>query len=190
MPVARRRTPLDLFVGGERPRCGVRQTSNRGEPAGPGRLLTSTYLYLLSADGRLLEKKQMHGAPWNRSFGDEANGVFQVGVWDLKGDGQNEIVVTLGNSEVQAFAADWKPLWESKDSALRGTKQLSFVDLDGDGRPQTILLGDKYGYCVGLDTDGHEVYRGRSSIGDVVFAVAPVDGGKGRRIVTASSGAI
>jgi len=149
---------------------------------------SDTCLYLLSADGRLLEKRQMHGAPWNRSFGDEAYGVYQMGIWDMKGDGANEIVVTLGNSDVQAFDANWRPLWTSKDSALRGTMQLSFEDLDGDGRPETILLADKYGYCVGVNTDGKEVYRGRNSIGDVAFAVASLGGGKGRRIVTASSG--
>lgn len=156
----------------------------------PGREIlvgsADTYLYLLSATGELLEKHQMRGVQYARSHGDNPYGVYNVGIWDLDGDGKNEIVATLSSYDLQVRASDWRPLW-NQHQALHGSVQLSFEDLDCDGRSETLLVGDRYGNCVGMSPTGKMVYRGTTSIGDVAYVVTSLDGGKTRHIVSGSS---
>ncbi len=148
---------------------------------------SDTYIYLLSASGELLEKHQMSGVPYARSFGDRTSEVCHVGVWDIDGDGRNEIIATtLKNYDLQALTGDWQPLWKVH-YALHGSMQLSFEDLNGDGKPETILVADKYGNCVGASPEGKVIYRGTTSIGDVACVVTSLDGGKTRHIVSGSS---
>lgn len=145
-----------------------------------------THVYLLSSTGQLIERHQMRGVQYARSSGDNPYGVFGVGIWDLKGDGKNEMVVTLSSYDVQVLSSDWRLRW-NQHHALHGSTQLSFEDLDGDRRPDTLLVGDKYGNCIGLSPAGMLVYRGTTSIGDVAYVVTSLDGGKTRHIVSGSS---
>lgn len=144
------------------------------------------YLYVLSSAGELLEKKQLRGTPWARSFGDQAYAPFQVGAWDLNGDGRPEIAVTLKNFDVQVLDKDLNLLWKD-DYALHGSTQLGFEDTTGDGKPDTLFIGDKYGSVVAADATGKRLYQVYTSIGDVVYAVGDVDGDGKVEVVGGSS---
>ncbi len=145
-----------------------------------------TYLYVLSADGQLLERKQMRGVPWARSFGDQAYAVWHVGVWDANADGRPEIMVTLKNFDLQAYDADLRLLWKD-DYALHGSGQLEFVDTDLDGQADTTFVGDRYGSVVAADGLGKKLFSVYTSIGDMVFAVGDVDGDGRVEVVAGSS---
>ncbi|HCU37393.1 MAG TPA: hypothetical protein DGT21_18755 [Armatimonadetes bacterium] len=144
------------------------------------------HLYVLSADGRLLDSRQPTGIPWARSFGERAWGVFNVLVEDITGDGRPEMLVSLQNFDLQALTADWQLLWRH-DHALHGSIDMSLEDVDGDGAADTIFLGDKYGSGTGVDFSGKKIYQRYTSIGDVVYAVADLDGDGKKEVVTASS---
>jgi len=145
-----------------------------------------TYVYILSADGELLDEHQMHGTPWARSFGDQAYGVFNLLVGDITGDGVPDIVVSLANFDVQALSADWKLLWKY-DHALHGSMQMSFEDTDADGSPDAIFVADKYGSTKGVSFDGSRIYQRYTSIGDVCYAAADLDGDGKLGVVSGSS---
>lgn len=145
-----------------------------------------TYLYLLSATGQLLEKKQMRGVPWARSFGDQAYALWHVGVWDANTDGRPEIMVTLKNFDLQAYDADLRLLWKD-DHALHGSGQLEWVDTDLDGQPDTTFVGDRYGSVLAVDALGKKLFSVYTSIGDMVFAVGDVDGDGQVEVVAGSS---
>jgi outer membrane protein assembly factor BamB len=145
-----------------------------------------TYLYLLSAEGQLLEKKQMRGMPWARSFGDQAYAVWHVGIWDANGDGRNEVAVTLKNFDLQMLDAGLNVLWKN-DYALHGSGQLDFVDTDLDGKPDTAFVGDHYGSVVAADGLGKKLFSVYTSIGDMVFAVGDVDGDGAVEVIGGSS---
>ena len=145
-----------------------------------------TYVYILSSEGKLLDKHQMRGTPWARSFGDRAWGVYNLGAWDITGDGKLEILATTRNFYLKALSADWELLWEH-DYALHGSMQMSFEDTNGDGKPDTIFLADKYGSSVGIRPDGRRAHRTYTSIGDVFYAVADINGDGKAEVVTGSS---
>ena len=145
-----------------------------------------TYAYILSAEGELLDKHQMRGMPWARSFGDLAYGISNVLVGDITGDGRCEILASMANFDLQALDADWKLLWKH-DYALHGSMAMSFEDMDGDGAADTIFLADKYGSSHGCDFKGKSAYGHYTSIGDVCYTVADLDGDGVPEVVTASS---
>lgn len=144
------------------------------------------HLYVLSADGRLLDSHQPTGIPWARSFGERPWGVFNVLVEDITGDGRPEILVTLQNFDLQALTADWQLIWRN-DHALHGSIDMSLEDIDGDGTADTVFLGDKYGSSAGVDFSGKKTYQRYTSIGDVVYTVTDMDGDAKKEVVTASS---
>jgi hypothetical protein len=147
---------------------------------------SDTFLYLLGADGTLLDKHQMTGIPWARSFGERPFPVFNVAVGDITGDQVPEILAVLGNYDLQARSADWTLLWRY-DHAKHGSTQLSLEDTDRDGMSDTILLGDHYGSSVAVAFDGRAVYRRYTSIGDVVCMIADIDADGEADVVTGSS---
>ena len=145
-----------------------------------------TYLYMLSSQGELLDRHQMRGTPWARSFGDNPYGVFGVLTGDITGDGRDDILVTMANFDLQALTADWELLWKY-DHALHGSMQLSLEDTDGDGAADTIFVGNKYGSSVACDFAGTRRYQRYTSIGDVCYAVADLTGDGQMDVVTGSS---
>jgi outer membrane protein assembly factor BamB len=112
--------------------------------------------------------------------------VCHVGVWDVNGDGQPEIVVTLKNFDLQVYSRDWRLLWKH-DYALHGSSQLSFEDASGDGRPDTLFVGDRYGSVVATDSAGERLYSVYTSIGDMAYAVGDVDGDGHPEVIAGSS---
>ncbi|MCE5240317.1 hypothetical protein LLH23_17775 [bacterium] len=144
-----------------------------------------TYAYIISAVGQVLDKHQMRGTPWARSFGDNAYPLYNVGAWDVNGDGQPEIVVTMKNFDLQVLDRDWKLLFKS-DWALHGSMQLSFEAATG-AKPDTIFVGDKYGSVVGINGDGKRVFQSYTSIGDVFYGVGDINGDGKTEVINASS---
>ena len=143
-------------------------------------------LYVLSGSGELLDRHEMRGIPWARSFGDRAFGVFSVLVGDITGDAKPEIVATLQNFDLVALTPDWDVLWR-RDHALHGSTQASFEDGDGDGVPDLIFVGDKYGSTKAADFSGQLKHRCYTSIGDVHYVVVDLDGDAVPEVVTGSS---
>ena len=76
---------------------------------------------------------------------------------------------------------------DKRDYALHGSTQLGFEDTNGDRKPDTIFVGDKYGSSVGVSPQGKVVHRAYSSIGDVVYAVADLNADGKTEVVTGSS---
>ncbi len=144
-----------------------------------------TYAYILSAAGQVLDKHQMRGTPWARSFGDNAYPLYNVGAWDVNGDGQPEIVVTMKNFDLQVLDRDWKLLFKS-DWALHGSMQLSF-EAAVSTKPDTIFVGDKYGSVVGINGEGKRVFQAYTSIGDVFYGVGDINGDGKTEVINASS---
>jgi len=147
---------------------------------------SDTHVYCLSGDGKLLYKRQMRGMPWARSFGDNAYGVDNVGAWDVDGDGQTEIAVTMHNFDLRLLDRDWNVLWKH-DYALHGSMQLEFEDTDGDAAPDTIFVADKYGSVVGITPQGERAFRRYTSIGDSTYALADLDGDGTSEVIAGSS---
>jgi hypothetical protein len=155
------------------------------------RLLVSssdTFIYVLSAAGKLIEKRRMHGAPWNRNFGDLPYSVDGVGIFRLKPGSPPVIAAVLGNSELQVFDSHWHPQWTVKDFTMQGATQLASEGGLAPGGEKLIVAADKYGYCEAVDGSGREVYRGRSSIGNAAYVVLPARNGREAMVVTGSSG--
>ncbi len=145
-----------------------------------------TYIYILSAAGELLDQHEMRGMPWARSFGDAAYAIFNLLVGDLTADGKPDFLVSMANFDLQALSADWELLWKH-DYALHGSMAMSSEDTDGDGQPDTIFVADKYGSSHGCAFDGKIKYRRYTSIGDVCYVVADLNGDGEVEVVTGSS---
>lgn len=147
---------------------------------------TDTYIYVLSADGTLLDKHQMRGTPWARSFGDNPYKVYNLATADINGDGKPEIAVTMGNFDLQMLSSDFKLLWKH-DYALHGSMQLGFVD-SGSGKLDTILLGSKYGGVAGANAlTGEATYFSYTSIGDVFYGFGDLNGDGKPEVINGSS---
>jgi hypothetical protein len=144
-----------------------------------------TYAYIVSAAGQILDQHQMRGTPWARSFGDAAYPLYGVGAWDVNGDGQPEIVVTMKNVDLQVLDRDWNLLFKS-DWALHGSMQLSF-EATGGGQPDTLFVGDKYGSVVGISGAGQRAFQSYTSIGDVFYGVGDINGDGKAEVINASS---
>ncbi|MBU0608380.1 MAG: PQQ-like beta-propeller repeat protein, partial [Armatimonadetes bacterium] len=144
-----------------------------------------TNAYIVSATGKILDQHQMRGTPWARSFGDAAYPLYNVGAWDLNGDGQPEIVVTMKNFDLQVMDRDWKLLFKS-DWALHGSMQLSFEAAAG-ARPDTLFVGDKYGSVIGISGEGKRVFQSYTSIGDVFYGAGDINGDGKTEVINASS---
>ncbi len=145
-----------------------------------------TYIYILSAAGELLDQHEMRGMPWARSFGDRAYSVFNLLVGDITANGKPDILASMANYDLQALTADWQLLWKH-DYALHGSMAMSFEDTDGDGSADAIFLADKYGSSKACGFDGTVKYRRYTSIGDVCYAVADLDGDGKVEVITGSS---
>ena len=145
-----------------------------------------THIYIVSADGQIVDKHQMRGTPWARSFGDAPYSLFNVGAWDINGDGRAEIVATMKNFDLHVLDRDFNLLLKS-DWALHGSMQLAFEPTTPGGQPDTLFVGDKYGSVVGINAEGKEAFRSYTSIGDVFFAVGDINGDGGVEVINASS---
>lgn len=145
-----------------------------------------THIYIISAAGLILDKHQMRGTPWARSFGDGPYSLFNVGAWDINGDGRAEIVATMKNFDLQALDADFNLLFKS-DWALHGSMQLAFESTTAGGLPDTLFVGSKYGSVTGINGEGKVVFRSYTSIGDVFFAVGDLNGDGRGEVINASS---
>ena len=146
---------------------------------------SDTFIYLLSAEGKLLEKHQPIGTPHNRTFGEHPWQVYVVDGIDLDGDGTDEIVASLGNYELIALSHDWERLWAYRQIA-HGAMDIKLADADGDGLDE-IFVADKYGFVHGVGRDGRRVFIGYSSIGDVQFDLADLNGNGRAEVIYGSS---
>jgi hypothetical protein len=166
----------------------VRDVADVEARPSPGRevaLATAdTYIYMLSADGKLLDKHQPRASAYGKDFGDRPWQSWVVEGIDLDGDGSDEVVAALGSFTMTAFDQDWSVLWVYKTVA-HGAMDVKLVDWDGDGRDE-IFVADKYGFVHGINRDGKPIFRGYSSIGDVQFDVADLPG-KGVSVIYGSS---
>jgi hypothetical protein len=147
---------------------------------------SDTYVYIVSATGQILDKHQMRGVPWARSFGDAAYPLFNVGAWDVNGDGRAEIVATMKNFDLQVLDRDFKLLFKH-DWALHGSMQLAFEPTTPGGQSGTVFVGDKYGSVVGISGQGKRAFHSYTSIGDVFFAVGDINGDGKTEVINASS---
>lgn len=147
---------------------------------------TDTFIYMLSPDGKLIDKHQMRGIPWARSFGDRPFSVYNVATADIAGDHYDEILVTMANYDLQALDASFNKLW-GFDHALHGSMQLEVRDTNADNEKDMIFVGNKYGSATAIDFSGVQKYGRYTSIGDVWFATGDLDGDGKLDVVTASS---
>ncbi|MCC7493298.1 MAG: VCBS repeat-containing protein [Fimbriimonadaceae bacterium] len=135
-----------------------------------------TWLYLLHPSGDLQRKQQTTGIYFSADHGERPWPVYLTRPVDSDGDGvDNLLVTTLGSMESWGLDPQLNKLWR-RLAAYHGAMDLVARDLDGDGRPE-ILIGDKYGRLHVLGLDGQprkgSVY---TSIGDVAFDTADLDG--------------
>jgi hypothetical protein len=166
----------------------VADVQARPEPGREVALASSdTFVYLLSAEGKLLDKHQPLGTPHNRTYGERPWQVYVVDGVDLDGDGTDEIVASLGNYEFIALDRDWQRVWSYRQVA-HGAMDIKLADADSDGL-DAVFVADKYGFVHGVGRDGSRAFIGYSSIGDVQFDVADLTAdGKPEVIYGSSTG--
>ncbi|MEW6754629.1 MAG: FG-GAP-like repeat-containing protein [Candidatus Latescibacterota bacterium] len=70
---------------------------------------------------------------------------------DLEGSGRARGYLVLARARLHAFDAGGRPLWEASPAGYWLQEVLAVADLDGDGRPEVLLLAGRLGYpCLAL----------------------------------------
>ncbi|MBM4049870.1 MAG: hypothetical protein FJ279_32645, partial [Planctomycetes bacterium] len=110
---------------------------------------------IITADGR-----RKTGA--YSELGDVA---FDVG--DLNGDGKQEIVNGSGTGTLTAFAYPVAALWSFNNYGY-AAREVMLWDVDGDGRPETLVASDT-GYLYVLDGSGKVKWQ--ADLGSPVLAL-------------------
>ena len=145
-----------------------------------------THAYLLSAKGEAISQCQMRGPAWNQSFGDRPWKCLSAWVADLEGDGKNEIMLGTESYELRIYDGPWKLRALARKSVYHGSRDLSTIDADRDGKLE-ILATNRYG-GVGLwDAQAARRAYFYTSIGDVEAIAKDIDRDGNVEVVCGSS---
>jgi hypothetical protein len=141
------------FVRGGRPRVVV------GDDAGT--------IHAIDEAGRLLWRQdRLHGAQEVPEPVEGYAGIVDVGLADLDGDGEREIIATIRSGDTACLnARGERRWWFTSQERYTGTSlncgaRLAFADLDGDGTTE-VVLSQQDSYVYVLDHTGRQVWRYR-----------------------------
>ncbi|MFO7948229.1 MAG: hypothetical protein R6V19_15615, partial [Armatimonadota bacterium] len=99
--------------------------------------------------------------------------VSNIVVDDLEADGALDIIVGTLNGNLIRYDTDFDLKWRY-DGIPHGTRELTVLDLDGDGVKE-ILAANKYGHVQIFDAEGNRKPGTYSELGDVEMAVGNLD---------------
>jgi len=133
-----------------------------------------TYVHLLDATGRLINKHQIRGAVWNQNYGDHPWQAYTVAVRDLDQNGRNEILVGTQNYELHIYDAQWNMLARTRRAVLHGSIDFITADVDADGKLE-LFATDHYGRVQAFEHDGSKAAAFYTSIGDMQATLADLD---------------